>query len=115
MLKPLPERCAPVRERRLRRRVASDCFVDVDTIRYSVPHRLVKQHVEVLVGDSEVIVFDGAEVVARHPRHFEPHQRVEDRAHLDGLYRATDDAVTSGPAPMSRGLNAYADAIGGAS
>lgn len=115
MLKPLPERSLPVRERRLRRRVANDCFVDVDTIRYSVPHRLVKKYVEVLVGDDEVIVFDGVQVVARHTRHFEPHQRVENRAHLDGIYRSTDDAVASVSTPLARGLEAYAAVIGGAS
>ena len=32
---------------RLRRRVAHDAFVDIDTVRYSVPHRLVRDHVEV--------------------------------------------------------------------
>ena len=35
-------------------------FVDVDTVRYSVPHRLVRRTVEVLVGDDEVVIFDGA-------------------------------------------------------
>jgi hypothetical protein len=48
-LRPLPSPVLPVRERRVTRRVATDCFVDVDTIRYSVPHRLVQRRVEVLV------------------------------------------------------------------
>ena len=48
-VQPLPERPLPVSEKRLRRRVATDCLVDVDAVRYSVPHRLVKEDVEVLV------------------------------------------------------------------
>src|SRR6476659_3178442 len=48
-LRALPLRALPQRAQRLRRRVALDAFVDVDTIRYSVPHRLVRDHVEVVV------------------------------------------------------------------
>lgn len=35
----------------LRRRVAHDAMVDVDTVRYSVPHRLVREHVEVAIDE----------------------------------------------------------------
>ena len=45
-LRPLPARPLPRREQRLRRRVASDAFVDVETVRYSVPYQLVRDHVE---------------------------------------------------------------------
>ncbi len=48
MLRPLPARALPRREQRLRRRVAHDAFVDVDTVRYSVPYRLVRDQVEVV-------------------------------------------------------------------
>ena len=34
-LRPLPSPVLPVRERRVTRRVATDCFVDVETVRYS--------------------------------------------------------------------------------
>jgi len=95
-LKPLPVRALPVRERRLRRRVASDCLVDVDAVRYSVPHRLVKQSVEVLVLEREVVVFhDGAEV-ARHVRSKEPKSRVIDRTHYDGLWRPWEKTAQAG-------------------
>ena len=50
-LRPLPVRALPRREQRLRRRVALDAFVDVDTVRYSVPHRLVRDHVDVVVDE----------------------------------------------------------------
>ena len=112
-LRPLPSQVMPVRERRVSRRVANDCFVDVDTIRYSVPHRLVKRTVEVLVGDHEVIVFDGRDEVARHRRHSEPHQRVTDPRHFEGIYRSRDKAAIVASSPIGRSLDEYAKAAGG--
>ena len=40
-----------------------------------------------VVGDAEVVVFDGADLVARHLRCSEPHQRVINKAHFEGLCR----------------------------
>lgn len=116
-LTPLPMRPIPVRQRRERRKVASDCFVDIDTVRYSVPHRLVGRMLEVLVGDDEVVVFDGAERVARHARCKEPHTRVVDAAHFEGLHRVTASTrVTSTVlAPYGRSLADYAARVGGTS
>ena len=113
----LPARPLPVRQRRLTRRVANDCFVDIDTVRYSVPHRLVRQSVEVLVGDEEVVVFDGVDIVARHARCNEPHQRVVDRSHFKGLCRVTttDRVVGESLQSYGRKLGDYAEAIGGGS
>ena len=111
----LPANPLPVRQRRVTRRVATDCFVDVDTIRYSVPHGLVRRTVEVLVGDDEVTIFDGNAVVARHRRSHEPHERVVIAAHFDGLWRRPDQVVTvTPPLPAGRSLADYAAAIGGA-
>jgi transposase len=114
-LRALPARPMPVRQRRLVRRVASDCFVDVDTVRYSVPHELVRRSVEVLVGDDQVVVFDGSAVVARHRRCDEPHQRVVDPAHFTGLCRVTTTDRVAGAALQSYGrtLDDYAAALGG--
>jgi transposase len=111
-LRSLPSRPMPVRQRRLARRVATDCFVDVDTVRYSVPFHLVRRAVEVLVGDDEVLIFDGAALVARHARCDEPHARVVDASHFDGLRRTADGR----PPPRSafeRRLDVYAAALGG--
>jgi hypothetical protein len=103
-----------VRQRRLARKVSSDCFVDVDTVRYSVPHRLVRRSVEVVVGDDVVVVFDGTEVVARHARCSEPHQRVVDKSHFEGLCRVTTtDTVATTEHPFARSLGEYADVAGG--
>jgi transposase len=112
----LPARPLPVRQRRETRVVAADCFVNVDTVRYSVPHRLVRRSVQVLVGDDEVVVFDGAQIVARHVRCAEPHHRVVDPSHFEGLCRVTtsDRLVTTPLAPYGRSLADYAAAVGGA-
>ena len=97
-LRPLPLRALPRRTQRLRRRVALDAFVDVDTIRYSVPHRLVRDHVDVVVEDQLVRIFHGAELVATHARSTEPFARVVDVAHYAGLWRsALDDAADTRP------------------
>lgn len=113
-LRPLPSTSVPVRERRIKRRVANDCFVDVDTIRYSVPFALVRTTVEVLVDVHEVIIFDGSLEVARHRRHSEPHTRIADARHFEGIFRSRDHAVVVASSPIGRSLADYADCIGGA-
>lgn len=116
-LRPLPQQVLPRRAQRLRRRVAADALVDVDTVRYSVPHRLVRDHVEVAVGDDEVRIFHGSALVATHRRSQEPYTRVVDPAHWAGLWRTNDAARHEPPptalAPLGRTLEAYAAVIGG--
>jgi hypothetical protein len=123
MLKPLPARPLPARERRLRRRAANDALVDVDTVRYSVPHRLVRDSVEVAVAATEVRIFHGAALVATHRRSLEPHSVVRDPAHYVGLWRVPEPldgpmaVVDAPPNPLGalgRSLEDYAAALGGA-
>ncbi len=110
----LPLRALPQRTQRLRRRVALDAFVDVDTIRYSVPHRLVRDHVEVVVEEQLVRIFHGTELVATHVRSTEPFARVVDVAHYAGLWRsALDDAQPPGLALLGRDLADYAAVVEG--
>lgn len=112
-LRPLPSSHLRVRERRLARRVATDCFVDVDTIRYSVPHTFVRTTVEVLIGEEEVVIFDGRVEIARHRRSREPHQRVSQPKHFQGLYRSEPDGqATTMASSLGRRLDVYAEAIG---
>jgi hypothetical protein len=117
-LRPLPARPLPTHGRRLQRRVANDSFVDIDTVRYSVPHRLVRDHVEALVAADEVRIFHGRDLVAVHGRSFEPHARVVDPAHFDGLWRrpAVENVVPLAQplAALGRTLDDYAAVIGGA-
>ena len=113
-LRPLPAQPLVVRHRRLRRRVSNDAFVDVDTVRYSVPFRLVRSEVEVLVGDDAVEVFLGVERVAHHRRSSEPHERVVDPVHFDGLWRRSPAPVVTGGAleALGRSLADYAAVVG---
>jgi transposase len=113
-LRPLPARAVPVRERRLDRRVANDALVDVDTVRYSVPHRFVRDRVAVLVGEHDVRIFHGESLVATHRRACEPHAIVREPAHYDGLWRKDDlwlAPATSPLAALGRSLNEYAAAV----
>jgi transposase len=120
-LMPLPARPTPVRTRRVWRKVSHDCYVDVDTVRYSVPHRLVRQRVELVVGDTDVSIEFGGLEVARHRRVLEPFAIVRVPAHFDGLWRpanveATAATATNTPSPLAalgRTLDDYAAAVGG--
>lgn len=111
-LQPLPTRPVVLRERRLRRKVANDCFVDVDTIRYSVPHRLVGTQVEVLVKIDAVEIFRGAERITTHRRGREPHEKVAQAEHLRGLWRSPEDAqLTPKQSEHGRSLDSYAAVV----
>lgn len=112
-LKALPSSSIRVRERRLQRRVSNDAFVDVDTVRYSVPHGLVRARVEVDVGEERVRVFDGTKLVADHARSKEPHAHVVDKAHHAGLWRASTASPTSTAlTDMGRSLTDYEVVVG---
>jgi transposase len=113
-LRPLADRALPRRVQRVRRRVALDAFVDVDTVRYSVPHRLVRDHVEVAVGDDRVEIFHGTELVATHARSTEPFARVVNPQHYAGLWRVDTTAVpTLSLAELGRDLADYAAIVAG--
>ena len=68
-----------------------------------------------LVAEHEVVIFDGKIEIARHRRGREPHQRIADPRHFEGIYRQRDEAETFARSPIGRGLEAYADVVGGAS
>jgi hypothetical protein len=114
-LRPLPLRALPRREQRLRRRVAHDALVDIDTVRYSVPHRLVRDQVEVVIDEQTVRIFHGPTLVATHTRSFEAFARVIDPAHYAGLWRtpSTDQSCDSTLAWLGRDLTEYAAVIAG--
>jgi transposase len=115
-LRPLPVRALPRREQRLRRRVAHDAFIDVDTVRYSVPHRLVRDHVDVVIDEQTVRIFHGRTLVATHARSLEPFARVIDPAHYAGLWRVpTPETAAAAPslALLGRDLTEYAAVVGG--
>lgn len=115
-LRPLPQRALPRREQRLRRRVAHDAFVDVDTIRYSVPPDLIRDDVEVVIEEHAVRIFHGTTVVATHRRSHEPFARVIDPVHFAGLWRpaGATSPTPSRLAALGRSLADYEALISGA-
>lgn len=99
-----------------RRTVSADCFVALDTNRYSVPHSYVLRTVDVLRQDGHVIIrCDGAEVA----RHVERRGRAQTSlvaAHVQGLYPrvvAAEPAAPSMEVPAPD-LAAYEQLAGGA-
>jgi len=111
-LRPLPARPLPRREQRVRRRVAADAFVDVETVRYSVPHALIREHVDVAVDVDHVRIFHGTALVATHPRCREPYHRILDPAHVAGLWRVAPLASTASTlVSLGRSLGDYAAVV----
>jgi len=110
-------RAFPRREQRLRRRVATDAFIDIDTVRYSVPHRLVRDYVDVVIADQMLQIFHGATLVATHVRSMEPFARVIDPTHYAGLWRPSAAAAADGAGPslalLGRDLAEYAAIVAG--
>jgi transposase len=117
-LRPLPSRPLVVRTRRLKRRVSADCFVDIDTIRYSVPYRHVRETVEVVVKEQEVEIWLRGTCIANHSRGHEPHALIRNPAHFEGLFRrmaGAQDPTLCLPAanPVCRPLSIYAELVEG--
>jgi hypothetical protein len=113
-LRALPVRPLAVRTRRLTRRVSADCFVDIDTIRYSVPHRHVRETVEVVVGLEQFEVWLRGACIARHKRCLEPGSWVKDGSHFQGIYRPeTASTTVPQPSPEARPLSVYAAIVEG--
>jgi transposase len=117
-LRSLPVRPLAVRTRRFKRRVSADCFVDIDTIRYSVPYQHVRETVEVVVNQEQVEIWLRGTCIAQHVRCYEPHTWVRKPAHFEGLFRR--EAETQAPStpevpahPVSRPLSIYVEAVEG--
>ena len=117
-LRPLPSRPLVVRTRRLKRRVSADCFVDIDTIRYSVPYRHVREIVAAVVKEEEVEIWLRGTCIARHSRGHEPHALVRNPAHFEGLFRRVAGAQAPAPSPpaanpVCRPLSIYTELVEG--
>ena len=95
--------------------MANDAFVDVDTVRYSVPHRLVRDHVDVVAEEQIVRIVHGTTVVATHVRSREPFARVIDPTHFAGLWRPAFAVEIAGAplAGLGRDLADYAAVVAG--
>jgi transposase len=69
------------------RRVASDCLVNLEANRYSVPWRLVGERVEVAVAEGRVRIFHQGALVSEHPLCTGRYQVIRDAEHYRGLFR----------------------------
>ncbi len=117
-LGPLPTRPLPTRTRRLKRRVSTDCFVDIDTIRYSVPYQHVRETVEVVVKEEDVEIWLRGTCIAKHMRSREPRAWVRNPMHFEGLFRRMSGAQALPPPTPSdnsgtRPLSIYAELVEG--
>jgi transposase len=121
-LRPIDGRPPFRQKREFSRRVHSDCAIEVDTNAYSVPWRLIGEHVQVTVVDSWVRIFHAGNEVAVHPEAAGRHQRLVEPAHFQDVpgFRRADSRP--GPAPATiqgvepdllRPLTEYEHAIGG--
>lgn len=115
-LRPLHNPSLPVTAQRLQRKVANDCYVDVETVRYSVPHRLARESVEVTMTQAEVVIWRGKVEVARHRRSYERNVVMTKAEHFEGIARkAFSPPVVGGAlAGYGRSLAQYAEVVGGA-
>jgi transposase len=117
-LRPLAARTLAVRTRRLTRQISADCFVDIDTVRYSAPHWHVRETVEVLVKQEQVEIWLRGRCIAQHIRCYEPGTWVRNPAHFEGLFRSDTTTVPSPsadepPCPVARSLSVYAELVEG--
>ena len=118
-LRPLPARPLAVRTRRLKRRVSTDCFVDIDTIRYSAPYQHVRETVDVVVNQEQVEIWLRGTCIAQHVRCYEPHTWVRNPAHFEGLFRREAEiqpptSCEDSASPVFRPLSIYTEVVEGA-
>lgn len=81
-------------QQRLLRTVARDCFVTVETNRYSVPAAFVSREVDVQWGPEETVcIYADGRLIACHPRQRTRHQVIAAPAHFAGLPLGRDLVV----------------------
>ena len=109
-LTPLGSHISYLKVRHFTRKVHGDCFLLVDTNKYSVPHNLVGQKLHLVITAGEMTVFWHGDPVAVHtllPGRF---GKVQVASHLEGLVRKTYNLPE--PNELQRPLSDYAAAAG---
>ena len=119
-LQPLASRPSFQRRRSLQRRVQTDCCVELDTNRYSVPYVHLGKTVTVEVAEGVVQILLAGDLIAEHDQLRGAKQwRVEPR-HLDGVVRAApqeraeEPPKLAGTSELLRPLSIYEQLAGGA-
>ena len=110
-LQPLPQKPSFLAERELVRVVHNDACVEVEGNWYSVPWKLLKQRVSVLLRDQQVLIRYGSRVVARHERVVanRRHRSVL-RGHWDGLVPAPQQDLAERSLPSADGTSCVGSA-----
>jgi transposase len=111
LLRPLGNHPSYLKVWREDRTVPTDCRVNVDTNRYSVPHAFIGQTVEVVVEADLLQVQWRGRVIAEHTVHPGRHQVVEDPGHVLDLVNAQAKKQVS--QDIQRPLSVYEDLVGG--
>ena len=114
-LRPLTGLPSFLQFREVGRQVANDAYVDLDTNRYSVPWKLVGEHVTVTATSDAVTIHHKGQLVASHTPSTGRHQRVTEPSHLEGIYQRTSSWLEPEPvrAELLRPLDVYEAAAGG--
>lgn len=85
LLLPLPDNPYPAVEEQLAVKVGKTPYVRFDLNDYTIPHTHVRRTLTVRTDQTQVRVFDGAEVLASHRRSYDRDAQIEDPQHLKTL------------------------------
>jgi hypothetical protein len=108
--------------RELERVVQSDCFIDIDTNRYSVPWTLIGQRLTAQVIDGVVRLLMAGRLVAEHVEAHGTRQMVRDSEHFAGLaggprpetqMQTELPLAPTVPPELLRPLSVYEELVGG--
>jgi transposase len=104
MLLPLPDNPYPVEEQ-LAVKVGKTPYVRFDLNDYTIPHTHVRRTLTVRADQTQVRVFDGADVIASHRRSYDRDAQIEDPQHLKTLVEFKHQAR------QHRGVNSLTKAV----
>jgi hypothetical protein len=96
--------------------VQADCCVEVDTNAYSVPWRLIRETVRVVVAGGRVSIHHRGQEVAIHPETAGRRQRLIEPAHFAGIAPerpAVVPAAVPANSELLRPLDEYERLVGG--
>ena len=114
-LLPLPPTSFPVGNAKIVR-IPKTPYARFDTNDYSVPAQYVQSSLSLRATTREVLIFDGATEVARHPRSYACHKTIETPSHIESILvqkraarrQAGQHRLVSAVAPAERFLESLA-------
>lgn len=73
-------------------RVGKTPYVRFDLNDYSIPHTHVRRTLTIVGETSKILVLDGAEIIAHHPRSYDKGQQIEQESHIQALVKSKKEA-----------------------